>query len=98
MSAGGEKDTAWLIRRQAVTQFQAPGIVHLDLILVSNGDPDLLAARGEFHMQGAFAWFEGFDDFQTLRVDHLNSIVVRKGEIDPDLASVRRAMTNMGCP
>src|SRR5690606_27198376 len=47
------------------------------------------ATGGEFHVKYCRAGFEGGDDLVGFAVDHLHLMVVRVGEVDPDLPGIR---------
>ena len=89
MRPGGEEDAAWLVRFDGAQFLEGFGIIDIDTILVAHRHPDMLAARRELHMQHRLARLQRLDDLHGRHIDHLDGVVVRKGEIDPDLAAVR---------
>src|SRR5690606_32030710 len=88
MGTAAEEDAAGAVRRQAGHPGQRVWVPDLDFAAVAYRQPELVAAGGELHVQDRRPGFQGGDDLVGFAVDYLHLMVVRVGEVDPDLPGI----------
>src|SRR5690606_8034267 len=89
MGTAAEEDAAGAVRRQAGHPGQRVWVPDLDFAAVAYRQPELVAAGGELHVQDRRPGFQGGDDLVGFAVDHLHLMVIRVGEVDPNLPGIR---------
>lgn len=98
LRAAAEEDAAGAFGRQGLEQGQTIRIPNLHLLAVANRQPQLLTAPGEFHVQHPGAGAQVRDHLVGLGVEYLHPVVVRVGEVDPQLAPVGARGDKIGWP
>ena len=65
------------------------GVVNQNLVVITRRQPDVFTARGELHVQDGLAGRHLLYYLAAQGIDDIDLAVVREGEINPDLPTIR---------